>query len=636
MNRRVLIVDDDTATCQLLGEVLAEFRVETTTAATDEDGYRRYLELGPDLIFIDVLLPRKGGIDLLRRIRSVRGGRDVPVFVMSAVYRGGDIRAQSVDELGALDFLKKPFQLGTLRQRLEQVLGAGEEEPEVLEPFPPVDTLSRGNLGVVELPLLLKDLAHHETSGCLKLRAGKVKKILYLQDGAITFAVSNQLRETMGRHLLQSGRIDDQIYRNALEAMRSSHRKMGEHLVEAGALSAAELGDAVRQNVLDKVLELFTWPDGDFQLGPPAQPPAVLPGQPFDTLRVLWDGVRGPHPLAKIKQTLAGYQEFYILPQRDLFELAAEIPLTKEDLQFLRIVRRLRGQPLGQITAEAQGADEIRFLYYLLLRGYLALGRSGGQGRNGRDLDVTDLDRIRRARRRLDTLRSRNHFQVLGVALDASDEQVRAAYLQQAKDSHPDLLAASDPQELVKIYSEIFRAMQAAYEALKSEGRRREYLRFLQEGIEEQPTDGAKILEAEERFQEGRQCLKRRDWSGAADAFAAALALNPDEGEYALDLGLARLRLAAGSGTSAGLADAEELFEKARELMPSSPEPHYRLGRLAAQRGDSQRAANLFQAALARDPNHVESLRELRLSKMRSQKGKGGVLGGLLGRKEQR
>ena len=85
MNKRVLIVDDDVSTCQLLAEVLAEFDVETIAASTDEDGYRRYLELGPDLIFIDVLLPRKGGIDLLRRIRSVRGGRDVPVFVMSAV-----------------------------------------------------------------------------------------------------------------------------------------------------------------------------------------------------------------------------------------------------------------------------------------------------------------------------------------------------------------------------------------------------------------------------------------------------------------------------------------------------------------------------------------------------------------------
>ncbi|MDF1554791.1 MAG: response regulator [Deferrisomatales bacterium] len=634
MNKRVLIVDDDASTCQLLAEVLAEFGVETIAASTDEEGYRRYLELGPDLIFIDVLLPRKGGIDLLRRIRSVRGGRDVPVFVMSAVYRGGDIRAQSVDELGALEFLKKPFQLGTLRQRLAQVLGDVEEEQDVLEPFPPVDTLSRGNLGVVELPLLLKDLALHETSGCLKLRSGKVKKILYLEDGAITFAASNQLRETLGRHLLESGKIDDQTYRGGLEAMRTSQRKMGEHLVESGALSAGELAEAVRQNVLDKVLEVFTWPDGDFQLVPPAPAPAVLPGQPFDALRVLWGGVRGPFPLAKIKQTLAGYKELYILPQRDLFELASEVPLEKEDLQFLRIVRRLRDQPLGQITAEAQGADEIRFLYYLLLRGYLALGRSGSQGRDGRILDATDLDRIRRARRRLDTLRSRNHFQVLEVPLETSDEQVRAAYLQHAKDCHPDMLSPSDPQELVKIYSEMFRAMQAAYETLKSESRRREYLRFLQEGIEEQPTDGAKILEAEERFQEGRQFLKRRDWNQAAEAFADALALNPDEGEYALDLGLARMRQAS-SATSPSLADAEQLFQRARELMPASPEPHYRLGRLATRMGDSERAATFFRAALACNPNHLESLRELRLSKMRNGRG-GGGLAGLLGRKERR
>jgi len=551
------------------------------------------------------------------------------------VYRGGDIRAQSVDELGALEFLKKPFQLGSLRQRLAPLLATRDAEQAVVEPFPPIETLSRGNLGVVALPLLLKDLAHHETSGCLKLRAGKVKKILFLEDGAITFAVSNQLRETLGRYLLETEQIDDQTYRTALEAMRASGRKMGEHLLEAGALTAEQLSDALRQNTLNKVLELFTWPDGDFCLGPAAASPAVLPGQPFDALRVLWEGIRGPYPLAQIQPLLEGFKDLHILPQRDLFELASEVPLGKDDLQFLRIVRRLRGRPLGQITAEARGADEIRFLYYLLLRGYLTLAHSEGQGRDGRPLNVADLNHLRQARRQLDTLRSRNHFQVLGVPLGVTDEQVRVAYLQHAKDSHPDMLPATAPQELVKLYSGIFRAIQAAYEALKSEARRKEYLRFLQDGTEEQRTDGTTILEAETAFQEGRQFLKRRAWAEAAEAFDNALSLNPDEGEYALHLGLARLRQ-GGSDTGSHLAAAEELFLRAKELMPSSPEPYFRLGRLASQRGNQAKADIYFQAALARNPNHVEALRELRLNKMRTDKAKGGVLSGLLGRKESR
>ena len=128
MRKRVLIVEDDPGTRQLLGAILSDFDVDIHEASRDDEGYQRFLEVGPDLVFLDVLLPRRGGLELLRRIRGVRGGKEVPVFVMSAVYRGADIRTEAVDELGAVDFLKKPFQLDVLQQRIAQVLADGTAE----------------------------------------------------------------------------------------------------------------------------------------------------------------------------------------------------------------------------------------------------------------------------------------------------------------------------------------------------------------------------------------------------------------------------------------------------------------------------------------------------------------------------
>ncbi len=635
MKKSVLVVDDDPDTRHLLTELLREFDAEVYGAATDDQGFSRFLELGPDLLFIDVLLPRQGGLHLLRRIRGVRGGKHVPVLVMSALYRGADLRTEAVDELGAADFLKKPFHLEQLRSRIAELLAdASEGAVEAVTPFAPSEVLSRGSLSSVDVPMLLKDLAFHKTTACLNLRNGRSKKVIFFRDGDISFAVSNQLRETFGRHLLRLGKVGEDAYEAALEVMLRDRRKMGELLVERGDLEPGDMYDAVRQNVLEKVFDVFGWENGDFQMAASREPPARLPGHPFDVNRVLWDGVLHYFPYGRLTHSLAPHMDLQLVPQRDLFELATEVPLEKEDLQFLRLTRRMRGRSLGGILSEVQGEREVRFLYYLLLRNYLALARGDAVGYAGADMDRPDLERIRRAHRRLDSLRSRNYFQVLEVPLNVADEKVREAYLHKAKDVHPDMLGSNDPAELRRVHEETFHVIQAAYEALKTEPRRREYLKFIQEGIEEEVADGSRILEAEALFQKGRGLLKRRSWDAAEEVLRSALELNPDEGEYSLYLGIARMRQAA-AGRQDVLSESQDLFERARTLMPNSPEPYYRLGRLAAMRGDLERAESYYRSALSRSPNHVDSLRELRVMKMRDAKKQGRGLGSLLGKRER-
>lgn len=632
MRKRVLIVEDDPGTRQLLAAILADFDVDVHEAARDDEAYQRFLEVGPDLVFIDVLLPRRGGLELLRRIRGVRGGKNVAAFVMSAVYRGADIRTEAVDELGAIDFLKKPFQLEALQQRIAQVLAdSPEEAPEAVTCFAPTEILSRGSLSAVDVPVLLKDVAFHKTTGCLNLRNGRVKKVLFVQDGEIQFALSNQMRETLGRHLLDSGTISEETYRLGIDEMLRTGVKLGEFLTSRGLLEPRLLFDAVRDNVVAKILDVFTWLGGDFRVSPWRDPPAHLPGQPLEVRRILWDGVRQRLPYERVTASFAPHLDLNLVPQRDLFDLATEVSLEKEDLQFLRLLRRLRGRPLGEVLGEVQGEGEVRFLYYLLLRSYLGLSRVEGRDGAPHGLDAADLERVRRSRHRLDVLRSRNYFQVLEVPLAASDEKVRENYLHLAKEVHPDMLSPADPSELHAIHAETFQVIQAAYEGLKTETRRREYLKFIQQGLGDEVADGSKILQAEALFQEGKMLLKRRAWDEACEAFRKALDLNPDEGEYALQLGIAKLQNAA-AGRMDLLPEAEELLVRARTLMPGSPEPFYRLGRLLMLRGDLQGAAAHMQAALSRSPNHVEALREMRLIRMRTTK-KGGVLGALLGKR---
>ncbi|WP_025323996.1 DUF4388 domain-containing protein [Deferrisoma camini] len=620
MRKRVLIVDDDPGTRELLIEMVADLEgveVDTVTASTDEEGYQRFLEVGPDLVLLDLLLPRKGGMALLRRIRELRGGREAAVIVMSAVFREGDARTEAVGELGALDFFRKPFHLPTVRTRLRQVLIPPEGQTQVEPLFGGAKAPARdGSLAAVELPVVLRNLGRADRTVCLDLRAGRVRKTLFFRDGRVVFALSNRLTDTLSRFLLAEGVIDEDTYRDGLVAMKEQGRRMGEYLVAEGVLHPDALHSALRQNLWQKCLDVFSWTEGEFRIGPFRPPPAEIPGPPFEVDRLVWEGVLEVYPFDRITAALAPYETLPMGLRGDLFDLAARVSLERDHLQFLHLVRRRSGETLGRILADAQGENEVRILYYLLVYGYLGVAEAGGGG-----LDLTEFERVRRARKELDALRRRNYFQVLGVGITDNDEAVRRAYLQKAKDYHPDVLSPGEPQALRGIYGEIFRLIQTAYDAIKTEARREEYLRFLQGG-EAEAKDASDILAAEGRFQEGRLLLRRRQWDEAARAFEEALSVNPDEGEYVLHLGLARLRQAV-SGREGALAEAKDLFRRAAELLPGAPEPWFRLGRLAALEGRQDEARRCFQETLRRDPRHTDALRELRRMDQAAEKRRG-------------
>ncbi len=81
--------------------------------------------LKPDLIFLDVLLPRLDGIEVLKRLRSTEDGRNVPVVMMSAVLQIRDLKAETA-RLNVTSILQKPFRKGALARALRSVMQSGQ------------------------------------------------------------------------------------------------------------------------------------------------------------------------------------------------------------------------------------------------------------------------------------------------------------------------------------------------------------------------------------------------------------------------------------------------------------------------------------------------------------------------------
>jgi two-component system, OmpR family, response regulator len=117
---QLLLIDDDTELCAMLGEYLAPEGFTVTALHDGESGARTALSGAFDVVVLDVMMPRLNGIDALRRIRAASS---VPVLMLTA--RGDDVDRIVGLELGADDYLPKPFNPRELVARLRAVLRRG-------------------------------------------------------------------------------------------------------------------------------------------------------------------------------------------------------------------------------------------------------------------------------------------------------------------------------------------------------------------------------------------------------------------------------------------------------------------------------------------------------------------------------
>ena len=120
MTPKVLIVDDELYILESVGYVVRSAGFEPLTAQDGETGLALAFSEIPDLIILDVMLPKMTGLEVCRRIRENPATKTIPVIMLSA-------RGQEADELqgmksGADEYMTKPFSPRRLKARIEALI----------------------------------------------------------------------------------------------------------------------------------------------------------------------------------------------------------------------------------------------------------------------------------------------------------------------------------------------------------------------------------------------------------------------------------------------------------------------------------------------------------------------------------
>jgi len=119
--RKVLLVDDEDSLRKVLKDLLERDGYEVSEARDGVQALDQVDRVGPDIIVLDLNLPALDGYGVLSQLRSRPATAGIPVIVLTA--KGDEDNEVRVFELGADDFLQKPFRARALSARLEAVLG---------------------------------------------------------------------------------------------------------------------------------------------------------------------------------------------------------------------------------------------------------------------------------------------------------------------------------------------------------------------------------------------------------------------------------------------------------------------------------------------------------------------------------
>ncbi|MBN1453947.1 MAG: response regulator transcription factor [Anaerolineales bacterium] len=227
---RILVVDDEPAVSDLLAYNLRKAHYEVIVAADGPEALRLAREASPSLILLDLMIPDVDGLDVCRELRKTS---DVPIIMITA--RGEEIDRVVGLELGADDYVTKPFSVRELMARVKAVLrrvqseGKGEAPPTLfhgpggLQMNVDARTVLVGEINL-DLTRLEFDLLYHllSNAGRVLTRERLLEQVWGYDFVGDTRAVDSAVKRLRGKLRTASANAD------AIEAVRGLGYRLNE------------------------------------------------------------------------------------------------------------------------------------------------------------------------------------------------------------------------------------------------------------------------------------------------------------------------------------------------------------------------------------------------------------------------
>ncbi|RQT29154.1 response regulator [Burkholderia contaminans] len=227
----ILVVDDRPNDLRLLTEILRAARCRISVAFDGLQAYHRAQAIAPDLILMDVRMPRMDGFAACRLLASTPSTQSIPVIILTAA---GDLEDRIAGlETGAIDYIIKPFEptevLARIRNHLKR---AGRSQP--FAHLPELPDNPDAALVRAASEVLLRDLRHPPALGALARQVGTHEKRL-----------SRVFRDHLGQTVFEY--LRDTRLRAAMHFLAETSMGIGDIAEEIGFSTPGNFATAFRE-----------------------------------------------------------------------------------------------------------------------------------------------------------------------------------------------------------------------------------------------------------------------------------------------------------------------------------------------------------------------------------------------------
>jgi hypothetical protein len=519
--------------------------------------------------------------------------------------------------------------------------------------------------GVV--PDLLREIYVGGRSGILTLSRGDERQSLRFRRGHLVNAQTNVVEERLGEMLVRRGLLSLADLARATEIVLREKRRLGEVLSELGLIDADGLENAVAARVYETLARVFSWPDGTFVF---EEEPEEEGGREL-TLKVstgdlILEAVRAVRDPDVVRYALGEMDRVLVLSSDPLLRFQNLTLSPADGFVLSRVDGVASARQIVQMIT--QPSDETqRSLFALLSTGVIEYAEGVRAPREAaapvspppepvspppEPVSPPPVDEKVAGRRReiLDAwegLKSRTHFEVLGLARSVGEGEVKDAYFRLAKRFHPDAHHGAELGDLRDKLEAIFIRLSEAYDVLRDPAKRGDYEARL--GRDRPRPEDAEAARPSEPAPHERPRDPEEESRLAEGAVRAAVSLVEQEKYWdaiqklepvvevvqGKTLMRARVLLARCYIKNPRWAkSAEAMLLAATRQDPKAVEPWALLATIYAEKGLRSRAIATYRKLLELSPDHEEAARYLAQNAPAAggetrAEGRGGLLGRL-------
>ena len=644
---RILIAEDHEPFAKMLIKLLSRYGFEPSHVADGVAALSTIAKDPPDLLLLDLRLPKLSGIDLLKKLRASEKTRSLPVVILTGVFKG-DKYALGAKRLGVEHFLEKPSSAEQLLTAVRSALGQSTAAPQSHQARPFATWLQQAFLKPFTGLMVLKQQQQQH-------------RLLFLQGIPLALQPGFTCHD-LGEHLLKRGLVTREEY----DYYRGSGQSRHDLLVRMGCFDYPMLLQEKLAFLTEQLSHAFTLGDFQAELQPIDNPPLMQPAL-VNVPQLLLHGYhqqpRKDIPAKLLEQYIAPSASFFrfinffapSLAEKEFLQqmngqrqVRACIPENENLSALLQTLRALNmvqlgSQPLSPATA---GEMPIRVLFDDLqeddfLEADTPVSFDDLVGDADFDLDLRpeaptetesqaapqaaagEEDLPAKVRKTHKELEGKDYYAVFGLKSgDFSIDALKSRYFELTKQFGPEVLMQLYGEE-ASLVQEILSTVTNAYNTLSDVVKKERYDEMLGSENIGLGREGDDVFQAQVQFQSGKVFLDMEEWDSAEKALNDAYSANPSNGEYLANLAWAIYRNPRNQASRAAMDKARQMLNKSLSLEKSTDGFAYK-GWMLFENGQDALAEAEFNKALkinARNALARRGLRQLQEKREAEKKG---------------